>query len=177
MSDLAPRLTEFLFADSDNAVYAVLDAASVPGLLPELARERPEHLCLYRGELEPDLAYCAPYLVRLEEGKPFTNWLLAEGWGNHWGIFALSQADFRTMRKHFRTFLIVQTPDGQQVYFRYYDPRVLRVYLPTCNPEETRIIFGPVLSYFCEDETPESLLSFRVDRDVPKKEGTKLVQP
>ncbi len=28
--------------------------------------------------------------------------------------------------------------------FRYYDPRVLRVYLPTCSPAEFARFFGPI---------------------------------
>ena len=31
-------------------------------------------------------------------------------------------------RGHLRKFLISKLPDGRQVYFRYYDPRVLRTY-------------------------------------------------
>jgi hypothetical protein len=30
--------------------------------------------------------------------------------------------------------------------FRYYDPRVLRVYLPSCRPSELETVFGPVVS-------------------------------
>ena len=45
----------------------------------------------------------------------------------------------------------VQLPSGEMVYFRYYDPRVLQVYLPTCRRDEIKIIYGPVLRYIAED--------------------------
>ena len=65
------------------------------------------------------------------------------------------------MRRHFRTYLIVHNSEAQPLYFRYYDPRVLRVYLPACNPQELATIFGPVSSYLLEAEQPNTLLRFR----------------
>jgi len=149
-------LLPYLFDDPDSQVYAVLDGASIPQLLPTLRAQAPVHICLYRGELDPELAATAPYLVQLEAETEFTEWLI-RGWGQHWGIFALAQADMRTLRSHFRQFLMVYGPAGQPLYFRYYDPRVLRVYLPTCNPEETQLLFGPVKRYLAEGEKPATL--------------------
>jgi len=48
----------------------------------------------------------------------------------------------------------------EQVYFRFYDPRVMRVFLPTCTPEDTTQFFGPIQNYLVEDESPEQLLRF-----------------
>lgn len=130
-------------------VYALLDGAAVPDLLDQLyADEPPEFVCLYSGELEPDLAECAPYLVRLIPESPFTEWLLDNSCENSWGIFATSAEDIGTMRRHFRKFLMVKDPNGNQVYFRFYDPRVLTVYLPTANAEELGTLFGPIAAYF-----------------------------
>ncbi len=161
-------------AEEGLSTYAILDGASVEGLLEHLEQDHPEHVCLYRGELAPDLAECAPYLVRIEPDQPFTEWVLGEGWGKHWGIFAVAPADMKAMRKHFRTFLMVKDPDGKQLYFRYYDPRVLRVYLPTCNAAETATLFGPIRNYACEDEDGAALLQFWPDRVPPRLETTKL---
>ena len=55
----------------------------------------------------------------------------------------------------------MKTEEGQELYFRYYDPRVLRTYLPTCTPDELEQVFGPVLEYALEDEVEETLLRFR----------------
>jgi hypothetical protein len=177
--DAASRaLRRHLFQDAEVNVYAVLDAASIPDLLDHLyADDGPEFVCLYRGELKPDVAYCAPYLAALKADAPFTDWLLAEGWGRHWGIFALSPADMKAMQKHFRTFLMVKDPDGKQLYFRYYDPRVFRIYLPTCNAAETATVFGPVLQYVFEDENPGKLLRFWPDAAPPRREAILLAQP
>jgi hypothetical protein len=168
-------LLQHLFADPALGTFAILDGAAIPDLLPKLNEEAPEHICLYRGELEPDLAECAPYLVRLAKESAFTKWLLAEGWGKSWGIFVLAAADLTTLRRHFRGFLIVLSPEGKRLYFRYYDPRVLREYLPTCNTEETRTVFGPVSRYFCEGTESGQFLSFTGDLGVPRKTATRVV--
>lgn len=164
---LRQSLRPLLFPGEEGVdAYAVLDGASIPDLLDHLYAEdgRPEFVCLYRGELEPDIAEVAPYLVRLQPGAPFTAWLLAEGWGKHWGIYALSQADLKSVRRHFRKFLMVKDPEGNQMYFRFYDPRVLRVFLPTCNAEELQFLFGPVVCYGCEGETPAELVRLGLDQ-------------
>jgi len=37
---------------------------------------------------------------------------------------------------------------------------VLRVYLPTCTPEEIAYFYGPVSRFATENEKPETLLEF-----------------
>lgn len=155
-------------------IYAVLDGAAIPSLLDKLYKFSPEHICLYRGELGADLAHMAPYLVRLENDTEFTNWILSEGWGHHWGIFAATNEDMLTMRKHFRTFLMVESPEGKPLYFRYYDPRVFRQYLPTCGKEQANDIFGPILFYMVEGEKPGSMLRFSLHDGLPYKENIKV---
>ena len=173
-------LKKHLFSQFDTNVYAVLDGASVPDLeLPKLLwKLKPEHVCLYRGQLEPDMAEVAPYLVKLEFDHPFTKLVLEKGWGNHWGVFAVTglEADLRKMRTHFRKFLMVISPEGKSIYFRYYDPRVLRVYLPTCNTEEIQTVFGPISCYYLEDEDPAILLRLSGDGEKVRVEKIKLTQ-
>lgn len=158
---ISEKLYETLFADEHLRAYAVLDGASVPGLPMRLFEQQPEHRCLFRGELRPDVAEVAPYVVRLDPDSDFAAWVLGEGWGAHWGVFALAEPDIDTMRRHFRTFLTVTDPKGKAVLFRFYDPRVLRLYLPTCNAGELQKIFGPVASYLLEGDDADTLLRFR----------------
>lgn len=160
ITNAAPVLEGALFAEHGVLAYAVLDGASVPDLPQLLWEHEPQHVCLYRGELEPDLAAMAPYLVRLDRGGEFTNLVLNEGWGEHWGVFVLARQEvhFRDLRKHFRTFLRVRHPDGSSVYFRYYDPRVLQVFLPTCDASELGMIFGPVAAYLMESKKKDAVL-------------------
>lgn len=144
-------LKSLLFTGEPATVFAILDGASVPELLGNLSSFRPEQVCLYRGELEPDLAEVAPYLAVLELNSPFTDWVLSNGWGKHWGIFGSARADLPALRKHFRQKVMVYDAAGRSLYFRYYDPRVLREYLPACGEKELLALFGPVRSFLVED--------------------------
>lgn len=177
-TSLADALRRELFADEEANVYAVLDGASVPGLLGNLAEHQPEYTCLFSGQLDPHLAEAAPYLVRLEAEAPFTYWVLETGWGRHCGIFAAvpGAVPFTRMRKHMRSFLRVRDPEGKPLFFRYYDPRVFRVYLPTCNALELRAIFGQVATFMLEGKDAGTLLSFLVFDGVLEEHKVVLVE-
>ena len=173
MKSQIEQLHEHLFSEQETQVYAILDGAAIPNLLPSLEANEAEYLCLYRGELDPELAATAPYLVVLKPKTALTKWVLS-GFGQHWGIFAVTSSNRRDMRKHFRKFLMVYDLDGKPLYFRYYDPRVLRIYLPTCNSEETQMVFGPVMAYFLEGEEDTSLLRFVATNEKPLSKMIKI---
>lgn len=144
-------IEKFLFVEGTRA-FAVLDGASVPDLPLKIYEMQPHSVCLYRGELEPDLAEVAPYLVELFPDTTFTEWLLSEGLsGKHWGIFARSPFSLTELRKHFRKFLTVYDDAGNPLLFRYYDPRVLVKFLPTCDQESLEKLFNRVTDYLAED--------------------------
>ena len=82
-----------LFSAQGTRAFTILDGASVPDLPANMASFNPEQICLYRGELEPDMAEVAPYLAFLERDAPFTDWVIGKGWGQHWGIFGVTRAD------------------------------------------------------------------------------------
>ena len=94
------------------------------------------------------------------EFSPLLEALVKEGWGKSWAVYLSSPSDLQEVRRHLRHFLQVKLPSGEQVYFRFYDPRVMRVFLPTCTPEDTTQFFGPIQNYLVEDESPEQLLRF-----------------
>lgn len=117
------------------------------------AREHnPEHICLYEGDSEKFLAAVAPWMFGFEQGSDFATWVLRSARGNSWGIFLRSGAEPVRLYRHLRKFLIVQSEDGKEMYFRYYDPRVLRVFLPTCEPAQLKEFFGPIEAFLAENE-------------------------
>ena len=155
LDNLIDQLWRLTDQGTKPQIYTILDAARDERIYPGILNSDNEYICLYRGKQASDLADVAPYLVKLERGDAFTNWLLTQGWGRSWGIFLSSDAPFNQLRQHFRTFLMVYDDKGKPLYFRYYDPRVLRVYLPTCNEEELKVLFGPVSRYYAEGPNKE----------------------
>jgi hypothetical protein len=151
-------LRSLLFG-SRQPLWAVIDADHCPQLLPMLERHPVEHACLFGGHFAPAESSRSPHLVRMEPASPLADWLLT-GWGRRWGIYALSSAPLQTLREHFRSFLVVLDPAGNPLFFRYYDPTVMGVYLPTLNPEEAAAVFGPVAAYIFEEEETAQILRF-----------------
>lgn len=155
------QLEKLLFSER-ALVFAVLDGASIPGLRDKFHEMRPPHHCLFRGELEPDMQEVAPYVVGLVPGTPFVDWVLAECFGKHWGIFVQSRRSLKEMRFQFRKLLTVMNEAGDPMIFRFYDPRVLNRFLPTCTPEELEAFFGSVDTFFSEDASAGKMLRFRI---------------
>jgi hypothetical protein len=84
-----------------------------------------------------------------------------EGWGKGWGVFFNSAAPFADIRKHLRRLLTVQNEDGRSLYFRFYDPRVLRGLFPTSSPEESTEFFGPISRFVVEGDDLAQPLQFK----------------
>jgi hypothetical protein len=170
------KLLEGFLAEEGQQACALLDGASVPGLLARLEADPTlEVACLLRGELPPDMAEVAPYLVRLEPGSEFAEWVVGTGWGQHWGTFVVSRQGFRALRDHLRALTLVYRGDGVPLYFRYYDPRVLRVFLPTCTPAQLKQMFGPVEAYLAESEAGDAISIYRLNGEVLSSVQRKLV--
>jgi hypothetical protein len=139
----------------DMPAYAILDGARNETLLGALhADGAPDWRCLFVGELAPDMAAVAPYLVELEPHSAWTRKLLAESWGQNLGVFVASPLALPALWRHLRKQVRVYGPQLEPLFFRFYDPRVLRGYLPTCSARQLAEFFGPVGFYFAEDEDP-----------------------
>jgi pSer/pThr/pTyr-binding forkhead associated (FHA) protein len=165
-----PRLQDLLAKDF-QPLYALLDASREPSVLKVILESKEEYQSLYEGPQGAQLAHFAPYLIRVPQKSSLLDTLIQQAWSKSWGVFVTSDAPLKDLRTHFRHFLTVKLPDGQQVYFRYYDPRVLRLFLPTCLPEETTQFFGPVKNFLIEAEDPATALHFtRGTRGPDKKE-------
>lgn len=159
-------------------VYAVLDGARSEHIHERIVTSGLEARCLYRGELAPVLARAAPWLVRLEKQGTFSDWLLSEGWGRAFGIFVVSIAPIDGVARHLRGFLRVKGPRGEGLLFRYYDPRVARVYLPTMNAEEARIVCGSLTRLIVESEDGLSATEWvPVRGEVPRQLEHDVAQP
>lgn len=144
-------------------VFAIQDAAADLRIHPNLVLAMTDSACLYEGKLPPALLEAAPHLVRLAALSPYTRWYVSEGRGRDWGIFAQSKARLPDLLRHFQSLMRVRSESGRAMTFRFFDPRVMRAYLPTCTAKELAAVFGPVERFFVESAEPGELLRFGVD--------------
>jgi Domain of unknown function (DUF4123) len=127
-------------------LYAIVDSCdewSVHEKVEELGPERA--VSLYRGSAEEEYATIAPYLIHVEPES--FDWITGPLWGPAWGVFSQADAPLEALRTHFRHYLKVKAPDGEQYLFRFYDPRVLPPFLESCSDAELHGFFGPVEAF------------------------------
>ena len=126
-------------------LFAIVDACDAPSVPVRaramMAEDDSTAVSLYKGRSEEELWAIAPYLLEVDEAA--FAWITQELWGTPWGFFILSDATLDELRQHFRKFLTVRTPENEEWYFRFYDPRVLPTYLTSCTPAEVDEFLGP----------------------------------
>lgn len=131
-------------------IYAILDCARDASVYDLVSRSYREKSCLFAGKLDSELERVAPFLLELQPADSITDEILLRGWTDAWGILVRTESSFRSLRRHLRTFLRVRAENGRFLMFRYYDPRVMSSYLPTCTPDELEKIFGDdIAEVFC----------------------------
>jgi len=160
---MKPDLDRWLWPKGPRAdIWAIVDAAQDQRVYWSLIDSYLNYICLFAGPLPKEIEMVAPYLVQLEPEDKFTKFLSNE-WGKGACVYLQCDEPMKTLRHHLRKFLTVHDPSGRRLLFRYYDPYVLRAFLPPCNTDELKAIFGPVRSYWTESDDPITMLQFQFD--------------
>jgi hypothetical protein len=144
-------------------VYAILDGARDKQIEKITRLGSLKSSCLYEGQLTFKMTQAAPYLVRLEKDHPQTLEIIRKGWGNSWGIFAITYqgATHINIRHNCRKIARVKGPNGKNLVFRYYDPRVLRTYITQCDINDAEKVFGPISEFIVEGEQTNTMHRFK----------------
>jgi hypothetical protein len=163
--ELLPWQSKLIDTIESTCNLAVLDGAVSPAVRDLLNQAGVFYQSLYEGERSADIAAFGPYLAEIQKGSKFVPFLVKAAWGRSWGIFLSTRLSFLEARKHLRRFLTVNIEGGGMVLFRYYDPRVLRVFIPSCTLEQRRDFFGPIERIFAESDTKTVAFSFSADAE------------
>ncbi len=157
----APPETDPAIDAKDNAlfgeklpplnVYFLADGARLDHFPDLYANYRCESL--YKGELAETYDEAAPYLLEVIPSQ--TSELaglfhrrdtlpLPVSWDDQTGIFIHSRHGFATVYNHFRKLTYLPDESGEWIFFRPYDPKVLRRYLETIasHPDKLARFFG-----------------------------------
>lgn len=152
-------------------LFALLDAGRDPEILTLLYSHDAVMRSLYQGDAEAELGRSGPYLAAVEPDSELLATLLKKGWGHAWGVYLTSPASFDEVRKYFRSLLMVRREkDGSEMYFRFYDPRVLRIFLPTCSDKQLEQMFGPVTAFLVEGDEGQMLRMSPKDGEIAVEE-------
>ena len=141
------QMVQALWTRPGARVHAVIDAAVVPDIAARLkaAPDLPGWDCLQRGALKPEVAARAAYIAELAPAAAFTQWLLHDAVSAFpgWGLLLVSAQPLLAMREHCRRLAEVRTPEGRRRPWRWHDPALLEVLLPTFGAEQSARLFAP----------------------------------
>ena len=148
--ELTPVQDELVKALAAECGFAVVDGAADPAVGELLKMGGVRYESLYEGEGAAETAPFGPFLVLLRDGEGLLRQIVGRGWGKGWGVFLRTGSGFEEVRRHLRRSLMVRAEDGRQMLFRFYDPRVLRLFLPTCEAAQRAEFFGPIVHFVTE---------------------------
>ncbi len=163
-ASIADSLRIALRGTQGERVYGIVDAA-IDSDLPFEAQLRfgARMQSLFLPEVAEALWDVAPYLVTVDPSSPYLeHW--ARRWGKSVGVLLCARAEFDTLAAHLRSVFVVKDETGQDYFFRFYDPRVLHAFLPTCTPAQMAEFFGPIRAFVCESLDAAQVVSYVVDR-------------
>jgi hypothetical protein len=154
---IAAALRNVLWRQAGKRVYGIVDAARSVELAYEAKLQFGKEITsLFLPPLQARLWNVAPYIVPIDERSDYVaRW--AERWASNVGMFVVSGADENGLCEHLRRIFVVEDEQKQEFFFRYYDPRVLRPFLPTCSAAQLEQFFGPVDAFLVETEDGEAL--------------------
>lgn len=142
MTPRAIQLKKKLFRHGTQT-FAVVDAARSNEILSWVRQGPLTWQSLYSGVAAITLEEQAPYLVQLSRDAEHTTRMLEYGWGKAYGIFVNSRMPFAELRLALKKKLVVRDEQGGQLYFRFYDPRVLRRFLAAAPQKSIDWFFDP----------------------------------
>lgn len=126
-------------------VYAIIDplADNKPLQYWYLRAESTDAWPLYAGTEFADDILSGPWLLPLNQLPDWEAWWQEqEAAGQATGLLLASVTEPERLVKHWQS-LLTAGLDGEEVLFRYYDPRILAPMLYTFTQEETRRFLGP----------------------------------
>jgi len=167
------KIEDFIFQRKayKGRLYALVDAAFDERIYPLLKQYPQQCACLFHGyDLPRDVVAAAPHLVTMTAGHRLTDALQASDFPL---VYVCSYASLANLVLHFRKFINARDRNGHQYYFRFYDPRVFAVFLPSCDRQQLAQWFDCVHAYVCMDMGTQTATHFDYQGGLLLCEGIK----
>jgi hypothetical protein len=122
----------------------------------------PVSCCLFTGTKDGALFDVAPYLFQIDDSFYELDKLPMVSLEAI--ILVETDKDIKTLATHFREF-IYRNVGGEEYYFRFWDGRVLKNYLPKCEPEQLYYFFGNASSFKTDGTDAGSSMVFDIHKE------------
>lgn len=144
---LPNELLTLVRESGSERLWVLIDAAGLESGRTEIDESRFSALeCLFTGDLETELSDVAPYLGLMDSVDEDGAALLAHYIELDSAMLLIDrqpELSFAQAHRHLRKFNVVYGPEGNPVFFRYYDPRVLPSVLEVLDAAQRASFFGP----------------------------------
>lgn len=130
--------------DAGSKLFVLIDPSRSPGLLTIAQGLTDEGACLFIGDARQEFEDDAPWLFRCDESGEFVRYLVGNGLGRRWSVFVESDLEFAQVFTHFRKFVKVVDGDGDQIFWRFYDPMIISGQLPFLTIEQRQHFLGGI---------------------------------
>ncbi|HEX8675325.1 MAG TPA: DUF4123 domain-containing protein [Longimicrobium sp.] len=132
------------YADAGE-LYAIIDACDRADVPPRAWERGARAASLFAGTEDAALWAIAPYLF--EADAELLEWIAETRAADAWGVFVVADCGLEALASHLRELLLVRSPNGERMRFRFYDPRVLPGQLESCDADALRGFFGPARAF------------------------------
>jgi hypothetical protein len=160
------ELADYLFlarsgAEEGTHLFCLMDAVSNPHIVPHLVTALPVPSdCLFSGSAKQDLGDQTAWLADVTDDATALETLVDEGYAKGMLSFLLSPLELKPLIRHLKRFTKVRDPEGTEHFFRFYDPKVMRQYLPVFTASQRDMFFSQIICAIFED-TRDSTKLFR----------------
>ena len=119
-------IRENLEIQPGESLFTVVDACQCFELITTAQKQYHQPAStLFEGVAAKHMGNFAPYLISIDlETDYLEKWV--SHWGKNVGVLLKSAAPLKDVHAHLREIFVVKDESGQEYFFRFYDPRVLR---------------------------------------------------
>jgi hypothetical protein len=170
--EVVSKLREEQGAGGSTRLYAVVDASRAPMIIPPALQAMTDKVaCLYRGNALEEFGDDTAWVAEMTSDESVLQWLVDKGFGKRWSIFLRTSHVLENVVRHLRKFTMVRDSEGTVHFFRYYDPRTLRQYLPVLTAEQAAVFFKGIECFYCENDLKAGeFLRFRFGDGIVRRE-------
>lgn len=157
-----PERTVLFKATSKDAVYAMIDPVTWPGVDALLAGCDARWMVFSNGQLKPEQYEVLARVIRLEEGEPFTEEIMKRLPEAGVLFTANAEADIVELVAHLWDVSYVGLPGNRRGWLRLQEPYVLREFMKFADPEQISILYGRNITAFlaCSHDDENTLLRY-----------------